>query len=147
MMQPRMHLHFTSWRENLHLGWRVLAQHRVEAGVVAGVAVLLLCGSLYLHFRKKPSPEEIERRRCLRLVQVGRLVDGTIVETGEHPEGVVMFTYRVAGVQYTCAQDLSTVPNTAGNFRVDLPVQVRYDPRNPFNSIVAAETWSGLRLT
>jgi len=147
MMHLRLHLHFLSWRENLHLVWRVLAQHRIEASAVAAAVALLLGAVLYLRFRKKPTPDEIERRRRLRLVQVGRVVDGTLVDTGEPTEGVVMFTYRVAGVQYTCAQNLSAVPNTAGNYRVDLPVQVRYDPRNPFNSIVAAETWSGLRLT
>jgi len=147
MVHLQLHLHFPSWRENLHPVWRVLIQHRIEASAVAGVTLLLLGTGLYLRFRKKPTPDEIERRRRLRLVQVGRVVDGTLVETGEPTEGVVMFTYRVGGVQYTCAQNLSSVPNTAGSYRIDLPVQVRYDPRNPFNSIVAAETWSGLRLT
>src|SRR5882757_5151060 len=31
------------------------------------------------------------------------------------------------------------------DLRIDLPVQVRYDARNPGNSIVAAEEWSGLQ--
>jgi hypothetical protein len=148
MMQSRLHLRSISWRENLQLWWHVLVQHRVAAGVVSAIVIALIGAALYLQHLRKPSPEEVERRRRLRLVQVGRIVDGAILETGgEYGESVVMFTYRVAGVQYTGAQDLSAVPNTTGNFRVDLPVQVRYDPRNPFNSIVAAETWSGLRLT
>jgi hypothetical protein len=29
---------------------------------------------------------------------------------------------------------------------MDLPIQIRYDPHNPANSIVVAESWSGLRL-
>ena len=33
------------------------------------------------------------------------------------------------------------------NIRTDLPIQVRYAPHNPANSIVVAETWSGLRLS
>jgi hypothetical protein len=27
---------------------------------------------------------------------------------------------------------------------LDQPLQVRYDPRNPGNSVVVAESWSGL---
>ena len=32
------------------------------------------------------------------------------------------------------------------NIRTDLPIQVRYAPHNPANSIIVAESWSGLRL-
>jgi len=33
------------------------------------------------------------------------------------------------------------------DIRADLPVQVRYDPHNPANSIVVAESWNGLRMS
>lgn len=79
-------------------------------------------------------------------MQIGRLVDGRIVDTGEElPQFTVMYAYRVAGVEYVCGQDLTALQHIAESFRADLPVQVRYDAHNPFNSIVAAEEWSGLR--
>jgi hypothetical protein len=30
-------------------------------------------------------------------------------------------------------------------FRIDLPVQVKYDPRNPYDSIIVSEEWKGFR--
>ena len=54
--------------------------------------------------------------------------------------------YDVAGVTYECAQDVTMLAEHVQNIRTDLPIQVRYAPHNPANSIVVAETWSGLRL-
>ena len=38
------------------------------------------------------------------------------------------------------------MPELVRHVRVDLPVQVRFNQRNPSDSIVVAESWSGLRL-
>jgi hypothetical protein len=59
---------------------------------------------------------------------------------------LLIYTYRVSGVSYECAQDVSLLAEHVRHVRVDLPIQVRYDPHNPSNSIVVAESWSGLRL-
>jgi hypothetical protein len=59
---------------------------------------------------------------------------------------VLLYRYQIAGVTYECAQDVSPLPNLVRQVRVDLPIQVRFDPRNPGNSIVVAEAWNGLRF-
>ena len=115
------------------------------AGVVGAVGVVL-----YLRLRKKISPEEQERLRREYLCVAGRLTDGEIVDTAEEEIGLpsssfVVYQYRIAGVEYECSQDLSALPEEMQDLRIDLPVQVRYDARNPGNSIVAAEEWSGLQ--
>jgi hypothetical protein len=59
---------------------------------------------------------------------------------------VLIYSYRVSGVSYECAQDVSLLADYVRHLRIDLPIQVRYDPHNPSNSIVVSESWSGLRL-
>jgi hypothetical protein len=47
-------------------------------------------------------------------------------------------------VTYNCAQDVSALPDLVLGFRLDQAIQVRYDPRNPGNSILVADEWTGL---
>ncbi len=63
------------------------------------------------------------------------------------PPHLLIYDYRIAGVTYECAQDVTTLAEHVRDIRTDLPIQVRYDLHNPANSIVVAESWSGLRLT
>jgi len=63
------------------------------------------------------------------------------------PRQVIVYNYRIAGVTYEAAQDVTALSDLVRDVRTDLPVQVRYEPHNPANSIVVAETWSGLRLS
>jgi hypothetical protein len=81
------------------------------------------------------------------------LTDAPGQEGQASPEGheervpaILIYSYRVSGVSYECAQDVSLLTALVRHVRIDLPVQVRYDPHNPSNSIVVAESWSGLRL-
>jgi hypothetical protein len=114
----------------------------------------VFAGGLWLYVRsRRPDAEEIERRRRERLASMGRIVDGRIVDArsldGEEsisptPE-VLFYSYRLAGVTYNCAQDVSRLPEQVRGWMLDQPVSVRYDVRNPGNSIVLAEAWSGLR--
>ena len=143
---------------------RVLAA--IGVGVVTAVGV-----ASYVMTRRKPTAEEIERERRDLLARSGRITDGTIMDTmiletrtetrtadsessepPAEPEGsvptpdIIVYNYRIAGVTYECAQDVTTLAEYVHNIRTDLPIQVRYAPHNPANSIVVAETWSGLRL-
>ncbi len=111
--------------------------------VVAGIAVWWV-----LTHRK--SAEEMERERRDQLVQHGRIIDGTILDWTEQPDtgslGALYYRYDIAGVTYQCAQELSYLKDSV---QVDagclgMPASVRYDPKNPANSIIVAETWSGL---
>jgi len=127
---------------------------RLMGGVVAGVAVVGVAGWLYARSRRL-SEEEVERRRRERLAAMGRITDGFLVDArsfdGEEsvsatPE-VLFYSYRLAGVTYNCAQDVSRLGDKVLGWKLDQPVQVRYDPRNPGNSVVLAESWSGLWLS
>jgi len=137
-------------RTLVHSHAQAVADHPRTA-IASAVGFVGLVGVvLYLRLRKKISPEEQERLRRKFLCTAGRLTDGEIVDTAEEGIGVpnssfVVYQYRIAGVEYECSQDLSALPEEMQDLRIDLPVQVRYDARNPGNSIVAAEEWSGLQ--
>jgi len=125
---------------------------RVLGAMVGG---LLLVGfGIWLFFRwRRPTPDEVERRRRVHLSEKGRITDGFILDArtlageesiSDEPE-VLVYSYRLAGVVYNCAQDVSALADRVRGFRLDQPVQVRYDPRNPGNSVLVSEVWSGLR--
>jgi hypothetical protein len=118
----------------------------------------------YLLTRRKPTAEEIERERRELLARSGRITDGTIMDTmitearnaseistqadrSIPTPQIIVYNYRIAGVTYECAQDVTALAEHVHGIRTDLPVQVRYLPQNPANSIVVAESWSGLRLS
>lgn len=126
--------------------------------VIAGIAAagLVLIGVGIAVFRKKPTAEEIERERRTVLVNSGRIVDGTVLDINEvlpcelHPDGLklILYKYEIAGVVYECSQDVTALGDLdLYATRVGFPCSVRYEPHNPQNSIVVAESWSGLRDT
>ena len=143
-----------------------LRSPRVIAGIVAG-AVTVIGVATYVLTRRKPTAEEIERERRELLARSGRITDGTIMDTmitearngglgaSEAPTPtdpsaptpqIIVYNYRIGGVTYECAQDVTALAEYVHGIRTDLPIQVRYLPQNPANSIVVAESWSGLRL-
>ena len=92
--------------------------------------------------RSRVTPEERERRRREWLAASGKMGDAVLVEI---QEDLIFYSYAVRGVEYTASQDISRVACRAP---VDLSqvrtLSVKYDPKNPANSIVVAEAWSGL---
>jgi hypothetical protein len=60
---------------------------------------------------------------------------------------MLLFNYRIAGVDYECSQDITAMGDIVNpaNVRAGFPCSVRYQPGNPQNSIVVAEGWTGLR--
>ena len=124
---------------------------QIVAGVTTVAAVAGL--ALWLVFRRRPSAEEIERARRRFLVQSGRLVDGMLLDVYD-VEGAdgraltfLLFSYRIAGVDYECSQEITAMRDVVevGEVRAGFPCTVRYQPGNPYNSIVVAEGWTGLR--
>jgi hypothetical protein len=91
----------------------------------------------------RPTPEERERRRRAALVETGKLADATLVDVRDD---LLFYTYDVRGLEYTASQDVTSlrdrVPRDLSTLGV---VAVKYDARNPANSIILAEAWSGLR--
>jgi hypothetical protein len=121
---------------------------------VASIAAAVVAGIWWYTSTHRTTSEEIERRRRESLAHAGRITDGVILDARSlnneesvslTPE-VLVYSYSVAGMTYNCAQDVSSMSQQVMGFRIDQPVQVRYDPRNPGNSIILSETWSGLWL-
>jgi len=132
-----------------------LLRHPRELTAYAAGAVALAGIAWYIIRLRRPSAEEVERLRRQRLAAVGRIIDGTITDfvlpdtpedTGTQPR-VLFYQYLIAGVSYECAQDVSTLSDHIANFRIDAPVQVKYDPRSPADSIILSETWTGLYIS
>jgi hypothetical protein len=111
---------------------------------LAVVLVILLAVAGYRAWqRSRVTADERERRRCAHLVAIGKINDARLVEIREN---LVFYSYGVRGVEYTASQDLSQFLDvTAFDFSGVSAMSVKYDPRNPANSIVVAEDWSGLR--
>lgn len=126
-------------------GWEI-------AGGVAAIAALGGAAA-WLLLRNRPSEEEREKLRRKLLVQSGRLVDGMLLDIcemtgdGGEPLTLLLFSYRIGGVDYECSQDITrmTAVLDKAQVRVGFPCSVRYQPGNPQNSIVVAEGWTGLR--
>jgi hypothetical protein len=88
-------------------------------------------------------PAERERRRRAALAAGGKLADASLLD---YREGHLIYSYSVRGVEYTATQDVTSLsPLIPNDFTTLGPVSVKYDSRNPANSIVIAETWKGLR--
>ncbi|PWT76156.1 MAG: hypothetical protein C5B46_01685 [Proteobacteria bacterium] len=121
------------------------------AVVVAGAASF----GAWMMFRKRPTAQELEVARRQFLSQSGRLVDGTLLDVCDVPaeDGrtltMLLYGYRIGGVDYECTQDITELRNVvdAATVRAGFPCSVRYQPGNPQNSIVVAEKWSGIRAS
>ena len=131
----------------------LLNAHASEIAVVLLVLAALTAVALWLLLRKQPTAEELERARRQFLVESGRLVDGMLLDIHEvdADDGrtltMLLFHYRIAGVDYECSQDITDMPGVVdpAQVRAGFPCTVRCQPGNPQNSIVVAEEWTGLR--
>jgi hypothetical protein len=125
-----------------------LVRHWLDVGGIGlGSACMLGLTALAIVVGRRPSAMIREERRRKQLTTVGRIVDGSLIDAqplDTVPPQKIIYTYRIAGVQYQCSQDVSTLGPQVENLRLDYPVQVRYRPDNPADSIVVAETWNGL---
>jgi hypothetical protein len=123
----------------------------IAAGIAA--ATVAAAAAAWLVLRKRPSAEEVERGRRQFLVQSGRLVDGMLLDIYqvEGQDGrtltMLLFSYRIGGVDYESSQDITAMRElvNAAEVRAGFPCTVRYQPGNPYNSIVVGEGWTGLR--
>ena len=114
----------------------------------------------YLLTRKRLTDAEREQLRRDHLAHIGRITDGSITETQwivpNSPvsdltsvptasidpavadpappfttPAILLYRYRIAGVTYECAQDVTLLPDYVRQVRVDLPVQGPLRPPQP----------------
>jgi len=117
-----------------------------EQITVALIAVLVLVVALIAYRtwqNARISPEERERQRRAMLVSTGKMGDATLTEVRDD---LLVYAYLVRGVEYIASQDVSTLRDRVPADLAYTSVLVRYDAKNPANSIVVAEQWSGLHL-
>ena len=124
---------------------------RLYALILAGALVLIVA---YFLLRRKPkTAEDIERERRVWLNTVGRITDGTVIDVqeitpeGQHAATMLIYQYDVAGVSYEASQDVTYLRQWINlhSCRLGVPTSVKYDSRNPGNSLVISEGWIGLR--
>jgi hypothetical protein len=117
-----------------------------------GIATLAVVAGVMARGRRK-TPEQRERERRMRISEIGRITDGTVIDVNElavNGSGemqLLVYQYDVAGVSYEASQDVTTLRHRVDlhSCRTGLMTSIKYDPANPGNSIVIAENWSGLR--
>jgi len=92
----------------------------------------------------RSTPEKRERLRRFTLHTTGRLGDAFLTEVHEN---LLHYTYKVRGVQYEASQDVTALRDQlpADPERMIGMVGMKYLPKNPANSILICEEWSGLR--
>jgi hypothetical protein len=124
--------------------WSDLIPRKEIVGLAFGIAAITTGGVLVWRlWRQELSPEEIERKRRIAVNGGGKLIDGEIIDV----EGAsVIYSYSVRGVGYTAAQDVIALESLLPENPMAMigPALVKFDPRNPANSIVVCEEWSGL---
>jgi hypothetical protein len=119
---------------------------------LAGGAAAALVMAILLR-TKKQSAEDKERERRVWINMNGRITDGTVMDVqeltgqGGVAHQLLIYHYDIAGVSYECSQDVTWLRHLVDlhSCRLGLPASIKYDPKNPGNSIVIAEGWTGLR--
>jgi hypothetical protein len=88
-------------------------------------------------FRKRV---EDEASRVARLSKSGRMTDGNIIDAESDNNGritQVTYTYMLGGLLYESSQALSALQQERScDYAPGKQIVVRYDPRQPANSIV-----------
>lgn len=117
----------------------------MQIGSLCALAAGLAWLAVWMAVRNSSTPEKREQRRRLAVHATGRLGDALITEVSGD---ALFYTYSVRGVQYAASQDI-------GSLRALLPAVpdrligslagIKYSTRNPANSILICEEWSGLR--
>jgi len=111
--------------------------------VLALVAAALIALGVWIITRIRRDPKDREKRRRLAIHAAGRIIDGSITEVSDT---TVFYSYMVAGVQYAASQDIAGLGAPENPERlIGKPVTVKYARRNPANSIIVCEGWSGIR--
>lgn len=126
---------------------RLLPYYLGGAAAIAGVATYA-----FARMRRK-TPEQREMERRIRIATNGRITDGTVIDVSELDRNgsgtlqLLIYQYDVAGVSYEASQDVTHLRPFVDlhTCRIGVPASIKYDPQNPGNSIVIAESWSGLR--
>ena len=114
--------------------------------LLCGAAVLLVSGQAWWILRSLRRSPDKERKRRENVNRFGRMGDAVITDVRDDS---LYYTYEVRGVGYTASQDISGLREylPAALERLIGHAGIKYDQRNPANSIMVREEWSGVRVT
>ena len=116
----------------------------VQVAALCGISLALIAVAVWILMRVHGTPEKRERKRRLNVHRQGRLADAMISEASD---STLYYFYTVRGVHYTASQDVSTLREylPADPHRLIGVSGLKYSSKNPANSILVCEEWSGLR--
>jgi len=117
----------------------------LQLTALGALAVVLIVLAGFIAFRVvHNNPEKRERRRRLHVNQNGRLGDALITEA---TDALLYYSYTVHGVDYSASQEIATLRDRlpADPGRIVGVANLKYSPKNPANSILICEEWSGIR--
>ncbi|HEY4363301.1 MAG TPA: hypothetical protein VGN17_20200 [Bryobacteraceae bacterium] len=119
----------------------------LQLAALGALAVVLIALAGFIAFRVvHNNPEKRERRRRLHVNQNGRLGDALITEA---TDALLYYSYTVHGVDYSASQDIAALRDRlpADSGRIVGVANLKYSPKNPANSILLCEDWSGIRAS
>jgi hypothetical protein len=119
----------------------VLQDPRIILGIVVSAA--LIAAAVWILWRRRLTPQERERRRRAFVNLSRRTIEAFI--TDATPE-LIHYQYELSGVTYFASQDVTALREFLPEdpSRLIGAASVKYDRRNPANSIILCEEWSGL---
>jgi hypothetical protein len=120
---------------------------RLPLAVPAAIGVVAASAGAWLLVRAvrwRRDPAERERRRRIHVHVNGRMGEAMVYQANENE---LRYRYQLAGVAYDTSQEIGPILHLLPREPEKLlgPALVKYDPRNPFNSIVICEHWTGFR--
>lgn len=118
-----------------------------DAWKIVGLGIaasLLVAVATWIILMRRNTPERRELKRRYFVNRDGRLGDALLMESGFDR---LVYQYDVNGVSYSATQDVTTLEPylPAEPDRLIGQVNIKYLARNPANSIVVCEHWTGLR--
>jgi hypothetical protein len=116
----------------------------LQLAILAALAILLIVAGIWLFLNSRQTTAERERKRRIAISRTGRMGDATIIDVRDC---ILFYSYEVRGVEYTTSQDASEFKNRLPSETANLigPSAMKYSSKNPANSILICEEWSGLR--
>jgi len=116
----------------------------LQLAILGALAVLLIVAGIWLFLNSRQTAAERERRRRVTVNRTGRMGDATIIDVRDC---ILFYSYEVRGVEYTTSQDASEFKDLLPAETANLigPSAIKYSSKNPANSILICEEWSGLR--
>ena len=116
----------------------------LQVAMLAALAFLLIAAGIWLFLSTRQTAAQRERQRRLTINRTGRMGDATIIDVRDC---VLFYSYELRGVAYTTSQDASEFKDLLPSETANLigPSAMKYSSKNPANSILICEEWSGLR--